>query len=201
MNRKQLKDCRFFFLDSGVIIDLVKTDWSKSPVDVVNRVKWVKKFFETLNDPATFGSKRKIFQVSAITLAEIFHIDNHSDQTVEAIMAALSSEQVEISAFDEFVAAFHNKEFYNILGNKQIQEIKKSVNYPANSYSNIRDRIRKDIMIAASAKMMESCVVLTTDGGFHSLCQQLDIFSHCFTDNASQFVTASNDEKIYDFAY
>jgi len=164
MAKKQLKDCTYIFLDSGVVIDLMKIDLSKSPPDVVERVNWVRRFFASLEDKNVYGNMRKVYQISSISLAEIFHLDNQQGNTVQAVAAGLNAENLEIVVFDEFTAAFHNKEFYNILSNKAIDELKKTVNYPVSQHASIRDRIRRDIMIAASAKLYESDIVLTTYG-------------------------------------
>jgi hypothetical protein len=200
MTRKKLPDCKYFFLDSGVIMDKFRIDLTHAPENVKRRIEQTNNFFAALNDPFQYGGQKKFFQVSAISLAELFHLDNHHEKTVQAVIEAFDGQNLEILTFDHHTAAFHNKEFYNLLSKNEIAQIKKAVNYPVSQYSNIEDRIRKDIMIAASAKMYNSDVVLTNDGGFKALCDRLDIFCHLFTDSDNQFITGQgNSSAIFDF--
>jgi hypothetical protein len=74
------------------------------------------------------------------------------------------------------------------------------VNYPTNQHANIRDRIRKDMLIATSAKMYGSDIIFTNDSGFKVVCDKLNIFCHLLTENESQFVMSVNGDFIYDFS-
>ncbi len=197
--RKSLANCKFIFLDTGVIIEVLKTDYANSSEEVVKRGQWVKRFFDCLLEKELFGTN-KILQISALNISEIFHVDNYQEKTMEAITTFTNTTQLEVFAFDEHIALYHNKEFHNVLSKSEIEKIKNQVNYPASSYANIEDRIRKDMLIVATAKMYNADVVLTTDSGFKVLCDLHGVFCHCFTDDDNQFLTAEgNLELIYDF--
>lgn len=43
MIRKKLQDCKYFFLDSGVIIDLLKVDLNGSSHETVSKMGYDKK--------------------------------------------------------------------------------------------------------------------------------------------------------------
>ncbi len=198
MIKKRLNQCENIFLDSGVIIDLLKTDLTTSSPDVVLRVNQIKQFFAAINSDSF--PNRKVFQISSISISEIFHLDNNQDDTPEAIMTAFNSEEVEIYSFDVYSAVFHNKDFYKLLGNKAITELRESVTYPVSIHANIKDRIRKDMLIAATAKLYSSDIVLTNDSGFKQLCDKLDLACHFFTGNPDDFLTSNDGVIIYDFA-
>lgn len=194
MTKKPLAKCQYFFIDSGVLIDLLKQDLSGSSPETIKRINTTNLFFESLNQ---FEGK-KHFQISAINIAEIFHVDNQ-DNTLKAIISVLNSQEVEIFSFDATTAIFHNKEFHSFLGNKVVSELKKSINYPHSNFVNIEERLRKDYLIAASAKMYNSDVVLTNDKPFSDFCEKLDIPCHCFTHEDDQFRTNGKGDKIYEW--
>lgn len=200
MIKKQLTDCRSFFLDSGIIIDLLKTDLSACSPDIIKRISLINTFFKSLNDPQLLGGINKTIQISAISIAEIFHVDGHHSDTLAAIVELFDSQEVEIYSFDESTALFHNKEFSNILSNKELSEIKNSIAYPIALHSNIKDRLRKDIMIAATAKMYGSDIVLTNDSGFKTLCDKLGLSCYCFTESDAGLHVSQNGNLIYGFS-
>lgn len=195
MNKKPLAKCQFFFIDSGVLIDLLKQDLSGSSPETIKRIQITKSFFESLNQ---FEGK-KHFQISAINIAEIFHVDNQ-DNTLKAIISVLNSQEVEIYSFDSITAIYHNTEFQKFLGNKAISEMKKSISYPKNSFVSIDERIRKDYLIAATAKMYKSDVVLTNDTHFKEFCDTLEIPCHLFTDDENQLRTNQKGDKVLEWA-
>lgn len=199
MNKKSLQDTKSFFLDSGVIIDLLRTDLTGSTQPVKDRIELTHKFFECLDNPQLFGSVKKHFMVSALTIAEIFHIENGQPNTLEAVISLFNTQEVEIYSFDEETAIFHNSTFESILSQKEIDELKKMVNYPISKFSGIKDRIRKDILILTTAKLNKSDIILTNDSGFFNLCDRLDMPCHLFTDRKEQFRMSQNNELIYGF--
>jgi predicted nucleic acid-binding protein len=198
MIKKSIKDCEYFFFDSGPLIDLLRIDLSGLDESSKKRTENVQRFFNSLNDPKTFGRKRKMFQLSAISIAEIFHVDGKHENTVKAMATALDSNDVEIISFDEDAALFHNAEFYNSLSNKEVDALKKLVT--ASGFVTTRERVRRDMMIAATAKMYKTDIALTTDGGFKTICDKYDISCHLFTDSDTQFLTSQDGKLIYDFA-
>src|ERR1035437_8056400 len=100
MIKKKLSDCKFIFLDSGILIDLLKQDISSSSDEVQQRIILTKKLFASFADKKTLGNTDKIYQLSSISIAVIFHIDNLQDNTLNAIISTLDSGQVEILDFD-----------------------------------------------------------------------------------------------------
>lgn len=200
MANKRLQECQYFFVDSGVLIDLIKIDISNSSQEVQSRIIQTRKLFNALNNPDGFGKRKLVFQISAITIAEIFHTDDLQSDTIKVISTAINSQQVEVYAFDYETAIFHNLQFHDILSKKEIDKMQQQINYPKSLYANIRDRIRKDIMIAATAKLYRSDIVLTNDKGFKSLCGELGLPCHILTDNENQFVLSADGNEIYDFA-
>lgn len=198
MNRKSLKDCESFFVDSGILIDLLKTDLSSCTQQVKDRIEIVNNFFSSLFNPEIYGNGKKYFQLSSITIAEIFHIDNLNDDTLNAIIKVLNSQNVEVCSFDYATAIFHNKEFYSYLSNKEIDIIRNATK--DGLYANTKEKVRKDFLIAATAKLYKSDVVLTNDNGFHEICKRIDIFSHLFTEDNKRFLTSGHGKLIYDFA-
>lgn len=195
MNKKPLAKCQFFFIDSGVLIDLLKQDLSGSSPETIKRIEITNNFFNSIQQ---FEGK-KHFQISAINIAEIFHVDNQDD-TLKAIISVLNSQEIEIYSFDSITAIFHNKEFQKFLGNKAIAELKKSISYPQSKFVNIEDRIRKDYLIAATAKMYNTDVVLTNDTHFKEFCESLEIPCHLFTHDENQFRTNQKGDKILEWA-
>ncbi|MGZ3821087.1 MAG: type II toxin-antitoxin system VapC family toxin, partial [Mucilaginibacter sp.] len=147
-------------------------------------------------------SKDAIYQTSAINLAEIFHFDGNNENVMKAIVSVTGGRQFEVISFDETAALFHNQQFGTMLGNSVINDLKAEVNYKqGNGFANIKDRIRKDILIASTSKQYNSDIILTNDSGFFELCKRLDVFCYCFSENESDFVTSNDGEKIYNWTY
>lgn len=196
-----LQECKSFFIDSGVLIDLLKTDLSATTADVSQRIELTRLFFDCIANPEFFAkSKERVYQLSAISIAEIFHVNNDQDSTMNAIVNILDTNQVEVFSFDVHTALFHNKEFHDYLGNKVVEKMMEELQYPISMYSNIKDRIRKDILIAATAKLYSSDIVLTNDGGFKKLCDKLKVKCYCFTNNKSDFLMNNGETAIFGFA-
>lgn len=194
--RKKLTDCKYFFIDSGVLIDLLSGNTNREAA-VTERIKQTKMFFDALQDDETFANQKKIFQISSISIAEIFHVDNAHENTLKAIANALDSQDLEILSFDLDTAVFHNQEYGSSLSNAELAKLKQDVNFPESGYT--KEKIRKDHLIAATAKMYHSDVVLTNDSGFEFLCNKYDMFCHLFTDSPTQFLLNNGGDKIYDF--
>jgi hypothetical protein len=199
MIKKKFTQCKNIFLDSGVIIDLLKIDLSKCDPAVKARIEITRSAIKNFSERPTETQDNRLFQVSAITLAEIFHIDKRQGETIKAISTALSSNQVEIIAFDEDHAIFHNEQFGGLLGNRELEKIKAEVNYPASEYVGIDERIRRDHMIVATAKFNNADVVLTNDGGFQTLCQRYDLFCINIIDDKT-FLLSGSGTTVYDFS-
>jgi hypothetical protein len=195
MIKKRLSDCESIFMDTGVIIDLLKIDTTKDTEEVQDRIKQVNVFFKSIKK----AKKNRFYQTSTINIAEIFHLDDYHESIIKAISKILNSKNIEIFSFDPSSAFFHNKEFGHMLGKKKISELKEVANYPTSIYSNIEDRIRKDFMIATVAKMYESDIVLTNDSGFGVICKQLEIPHHVFTGSKDDFLYSGDYLTIYDF--
>jgi hypothetical protein len=156
MGKKSIYEYKNIFVDTGVIIDLLKTDLSKSSESVKQRTLLVKKFFNALK-----AKKNNItFIISSLNIAEIFHVDGLHEDSISAIVNLFDSKNVNIIPFEEDTAIYHNKEFYHILGNKEIDKIKKETSYLGSQYCNTRERIRKDILLVATAKMQLSDLIL-----------------------------------------
>lgn len=186
-----------YFIDTGVFIDLLKIDLTNSSEDVIRRVGQTKSFFDLLE---TIQNRKITFQTTSVNVAEIFNCGNKQKETVGALVSICGSTDLEIIAFDEKTAAYHNSYLERYLGNQTIKEIKAQVNYPAGTkYANVEDRIRKDMLICSTAKMYGSDIVLTNDSGFAVLCGILEIPVHCFTGDESDFQTSNDGKKIYDF--
>ncbi len=197
MPKKPIPELKTLFLDTGVIIDLLKVDFTNVHPDVVNRISITRRFFNAIDS----FSKNAIYQTCAINLAEIFHFDGGNENLMKAIVSVTGGKQFEVIAFDETAAFFHNQNFEKIAGNATIQELKKEVNYAkGNGFANIQDRIRKDILIASTAKQYNCDIILTNDSGFFELCNRLDVSCYCFTEYENDFLMSSNGEKIYNWA-
>jgi predicted nucleic acid-binding protein len=198
MGKKSINNIYNYFIDTGVFIDRLKTDLSNSTPEVKSRVEQTKSFFDLLE---TIQNRKITFQTTSINVAEIFNCGNRQKETVAALVSICGSNDLEIIAFDEKTATYHNSYLEKYLGNQAIKEIKAQVNYPTSSqYANVEDRIRKDMLICSTAKMYGSDIVLTNDNGFAKLCGILDLPVHCFTGNPSDFITNNSGDKIYDFA-
>jgi hypothetical protein len=57
------------------------------------------------------------------------------------------------------------------------------------------------LLIAATAKLYKSDIVLTIGGGFGELCQKLGVDYHVFTGNADDFIANPINTKILDFKW
>lgn len=195
MIKKPINDLNTVFIDTGIFVDLLRVDFATANNAVVKRISQTRKFFLALQEL----KKDIIFQTSAINIAELFHFNGNNQNTVEAIGQVAGG--IEIISFDETAALFHNQNFGLVLGNAVIEQLKKEAGYlQGNGFANIQDRIRKDILIASTAKQYECDIILTNDSGFKYISDKLDIFCHLFTGNESDFITSHNGEKIYNFS-
>jgi predicted nucleic acid-binding protein len=197
MGTKSITKLYNIFVDTGVFIDRLKTDFDNSSENVKKRIVQTNKFFETIEE-----LQRKItFQTTSINIAELFHCGNKQKETIQALVSILGSNDLEVIAFDGDAAAYHNSWLGTYLGNSTIKEIKDLVNYPTGAkLANVEDRIRKDMLICSVAKMYKVDIVLTNDAGFKTLCDKLDLTCHLFTGNEADFLTSNDGEKIYEFA-
>lgn len=195
MIKKLIPELNTVFIDTGIFVDLLRVDFSTATDVVMNRISQTRKFFVALEEL----KKEIIFQTSAINIAELFHFNGNNSNTIEAIGRVAGG--IEIISFDETSALFHNQNFGSVLGNAVIEQLKKDAGYlQGNGFANIQDRIRKDILIASTAKQYECDIILTNDSGFKYISDKLDMFCHLFTGNESDFITSQNGEKIYNFS-
>lgn len=117
---------------------------------------------------------------------------------MSALLEITNQNDLEVFAFDVFAASYHNTNFAKFAGNKAIDEIKKQVSYiSGNGLANIKDRIRKDMLIIALPKMYGSDLVLTNDSGFKKLCDILNMSCHLFDGDISKYLTSQSGTKIY----
>lgn len=197
MSKIPLKNCTSVFLDTGILIDLLKIDTSSCSEDVVKRIELTKMLIESIN--GFFNtSKKSRYLISSINIAEIFHIDNLQDETIDAVISVLKTEQIEVYSFDVRNAYYHNKEYYSSLNKKSIDELKKKANYPLSMHVSIEDRIRKDMLIASTAQLYKADLILTNDGGFKTICDHFKLYCHCVTNDDSQYLMSGDGKIIYD---
>jgi len=197
MGKKSIYEYENIFVDTGVIIDLLKTDVAKSTDLVKKRIKLVNKFFTALK----LKKNKVIFTISSLNIAEIFHVDAMHDDSLTAIINLFDSQNVVVISFEEDTALYHNSEFHHILGNKEIDKIKTECGYEGSQYCNTRERIRKDVLLVATAKMQKADLILTNDNGFKTLCIKQGLFCYCFTDKEDDFIMSGGGNKLIDFKF
>lgn len=198
MTKKSISSLTTVFVDTGIFIDLLKIDFSNLSLQNATRIDHTRMLFEALSKI----SRKIIFQTSAINIAELYSLADSQYETMAALLEVTNKNEFEIISFDEKAAVFHKSNLEPILGTQTIKQIKDELNYSTGTgFANIEDRIRKDMMIATTAKLYESDIVLTNDSGMKYLCEKLDLCCHVFEGKKEEFLFNQNDTKIIDFSY
>jgi hypothetical protein len=195
---QKLEDCRRIFLDSTVISDLLNlSNIGKYGKAANDRLKTVKALIQTLSDNKATSGER-IFLISTISISEVFATKEGDYKAIyEAIQILIGSNNIDIISYSRKISILHNEVFREKTSDKEIDKLKIETGYSESKYVNIRERIRKDYLIVATALSQRPDVVFTADNGFAELCKKMGL--NCVVTERGNFIWNQGDDKIYGF--
>lgn len=171
-----LNQCCKVFLDTGIIIDLM------SPPSTDDRKLLINQLIGHLSENKSKTNRVRRFYLSTISISEIAQIGEE-----RGLLAKLSNHlnvsNLEIVPFDLDAALQLSNGFAEILSTKRLNEYAKNASFPSHELLLAREWITRDMMIAATAKMIEADVVFTTERfvsenrtTFVGIAKKLDLF-------------------------
>ena len=192
----KLEECRRVFLDSTIIADLLNIPnigrYSKKVQDRINTVKCL---VESLSGNKSMSGERT-FIISTISIAEVFQTsDKNKDQVYDAIQMILNTNNLEIISFNRSVSITHNSVFKEIISDKEIQRLKSETGYKGSEHVNVKELIRKDYLIIATAINQKVDILFTCDNNFNLISRKLGLNS--FLAEKDNFVWNKGEDKIY----
>lgn len=192
----KLEECRRVFLDSTIIADLLNIPTiGKYSKKVQERIRTVKCLIDSLSSNKSQTGERT-FIISTVSIAEIYATsDKNKDQVYDAIQMILNTNNLEIISFNRNVANTHNTIFKEIISDKEIQKIKIETGYKGSDYVNVKELIRKDYLIIATAQCQKVDIVFTCDNNFNVIARKIGLYS--FLAEKDNFIWNQGDDKIY----
>jgi hypothetical protein len=194
----KLEDCRRIFLDSTVISDLLNSpNKDKYDSNVRDRIYTVTCLIESLSANRSTKGER-IFLISTISISEVFATSvGDYGKIYDSIQMLIGSNNVELISYSRKIAMVHNDVFKVKISDREIKNMQSATGYKNSPYVNIRERIRKDYLIVATAYSINPDVIFTADGEFANLCNHLGL--HCVVTDKNNFLWNQGDDKIYAF--
>jgi len=192
----KLEECRRVFLDSTVISDLLNfPNINKYDAAAQNRLRTVKSLIDTLSANKSTGGER-IFSISTVSISEVFATNEGDFKAIyEAIQLMIGSNNLEVISYNRRISILHNEVFGEVMSKAEINKLKVETGYKDSVYVNVRERIRKDYFIIATALSQKSDIVFTADDGFEKLCKKMGL--NCVLTAKENFIWNQGDDKIY----
>lgn len=153
---KSLNECVSIFLDTSVLINLLKLHKDTTEDSIIFSRELVDYL---IDNKAVIESNKKIdrkFYYSTITLSEMILIQNNQEK-IKKIHQALSGYNIEIVSFHKDIALHHNSLF------NFTKDIGRSKTLFPNDHKLGREWISKDMMLIATASYLKIDLILTAD--------------------------------------
>jgi len=175
---KPIKEWKYIFLDTNIIIDLITNpSVHNKNIPVKNRIENTHKLFSYLRNSTNQKSTDYIFYISAITISELT-INIEDENLFQYISNLLNSNNVTFVDYTKNIAHNINRKIKDYLPSKDrksfINELSKKVD---ESPFNKRNWIIDDLKIASSAKFLKKLdVVISNDiKTFKPICEVLEL--------------------------
>lgn len=201
--RKPLAECVHIFLDTTVLINLLKPDTTQDE-GVVFTKQLLGFLTETPasipipNKPKTNKHKDRVFYYSTISLSEIALIQSN-DEFNNKIGKSLVGDNLEEVNYTKNIALHHNVIFKDLVNKKVMNEIARTRDLVQQDLKLARDLLSRDFMILASASYLKTDLILTSErGGFKDLADRLGI--PCAETYGDRFQVSESGKHIFDFA-
>ncbi len=174
---KPIKEWKYIFLDTSVIIDFLQNPekHTKNP-KVQKRIELTQKLINNLG--VSNNGNRCLFYVSAVSLSELIKSSRPENIAQEVALIFNTSDVVFID-FTKSIANFLQKSLENFLPDGQkhtfIKQLEKSLK--EQNFNNARQWVSDDLKIAATASTIKKLdVLLTADRNtFFPIAEKLEI--------------------------
>lgn len=192
----RLEDCRRIFLDSTVISDLLNfPNINRYDKAAQERLKTVKCLIEALSANKSTGGER-IFSISTVSVSEVFAtMEGDFKAIYEAVQLMIGSNNLEVISYNRSISVNHNEIFKQKTSKSEIDKLKIESGYKDSAYVNVRERIRKDYFIIATAINQKSDIVFTADEAFSKLGNTMGLY--CVLTRKENFHWNQGENKIY----
>jgi predicted nucleic acid-binding protein len=199
--RKPLAECVHIFLDTTVLINLLKPDTTQD-----EGVIFTKKLLTFLTEnpagvplsPSKHKHEERKFYYSTISLSEIALIQSNEELN-QKIGNSLVGDNLEVVNYTKNIALHHNVIFKDLVNKKVMNEIARTRDLVQHDLKLARDLLSRDFMILASASYLKTDLILTSErGGFKDLADRLGI--PCAETYEDRFQVSESGKNIFDFA-